>query len=75
MRPKMKNALLIAALLLLLSLSGCFAKPTNTLDECEAKNIPERDQCYFDNAIQKNELSFCTQIIDANVRNDCINSI
>jgi hypothetical protein len=63
------------SVLLLLVSAGCLsAKPTATLQECEQKpSISERDLCYKENAFSKKELTFCTQIIDANIRNNCIN--
>ncbi|HZX34437.1 MAG TPA: hypothetical protein VFF09_03590 [archaeon] len=60
---------------MLLSVSGCFAKPTNSVAECENQGSAGlRDSCYFQHALSENDLGRCTQIIDANTRNGCINS-
>ena len=72
-----KRIILALFLIGLVSVSACIsAKPTSTLQECEQKpSINERDVCYMQNAFSNNELSYCTQIIDANVRNTCINDL
>lgn len=66
---------LVFFILALLFISGCLAKPTNTISECEEKSLTERDNCYFDEAINTNDLGFCTQIIGDEVRNNCINLV
>jgi len=65
----------IILILVLLFFSGCFAKLTNTIQECEEKILTERDNCYFDKAISTTDLGFCTQIISDEIRNNCINSV
>lgn len=55
-------------------ISGCLSKPTNTIEECEQKTLDKRDDCYVGFALSKNELSYCTEIIDAVKKNNCINS-
>ncbi|HZX20118.1 MAG TPA: hypothetical protein VFF13_03835 [archaeon] len=70
------GATLFGILFIALNFSGCLAKPTNTLSECENKpNIELRDVCYSENASDTNNLSFCTQIINEQIRNACINSL
>jgi len=67
---------LFLAFVIVILLSACLGKPTNTLEECESKeSIEQRDSCYATFALDRNDLSFCTQIIDAETRNNCINSI
>tara|TARA_Y100000310_G_scaffold343077_2_gene449063 strand:- start:13285 stop:13497 length:213 start_codon:yes stop_codon:yes gene_type:complete len=61
--------------LLVIVFSGCFSKPTNTIQECEDKQTEQRDLCYSSSALNENDLSFCTQIITDEIRNNCINSI
>jgi len=70
-----KESILVLFSVFLLLASGCLsAKPTNLIEECEQKpTANERDLCYKENAFSRNDLSFCTQIIDANARNNCIN--
>jgi len=55
--------------------SGCLSKPTNTIQECEDEITEQRDLCYSSFAHNENDLSFCTQIIDNEIRNNCINSV
>ncbi|MFH1391233.1 MAG: hypothetical protein ABIH20_02885 [Candidatus Diapherotrites archaeon] len=66
----------IVLILLVVVFSGCLsAKPTNTIQECEDKVMEQRDLCYSSFAHNENDLSFCTQIIDNEIRNNCINSV
>ena len=66
--------LFVAGVLCILALSGCSAKPTNTIQECEEEPLAElRDLCYQERAFSSNDVSYCTQIIDADIRNECIN--
>ncbi|MCR4334986.1 MAG: hypothetical protein NUV57_00425 [archaeon] len=66
---------LFVVLVLLLVFSGCFSKPTNTIQECEDKELEQRDLCYSAFALNENDLSFCTQIISDEIRNNCINLV
>ncbi|MEK6958130.1 MAG: hypothetical protein AABW99_04105 [archaeon] len=75
MPPKIFPLVFCSLIVLALIFSGCLAKPTNTIQVCEDANSSAlRDQCYFDHALQDNKLGNCTQIIDPDLRNSCINS-
>ncbi len=74
MPPKIFPLIFCSLIVLALIFSGCLAKPTNTIQVCEDANSSSlRDQCYFDHALNGGILSDCTQIIDADLRNQCIN--